>query len=164
MTLRPLISAGLLLGVGMGGFIDGIIFHQVLQLHSMLSAVRPRDSLVGLEINMFWDGLFHAFTWITTAVGLWLLWRAARRPEVPWLGRALVGAMVAGWGLFNFVEGIVDHFLLQVHHVVESAGLSVWDWLFVGSGVLMMVVGWAMVATTRPRDTSDRWVEAHRTP
>jgi uncharacterized membrane protein len=161
MTYRPLISAGLLLGVGMGGFVDGIVFHQVLQLHSMLSAVHPRTDVVALEVNMFWDGLFHAFTWITTAVGLWLLWRAARRAEVPWTGRVLVGAMLAGWGLFNFVEGIVDHFVLQVHHVYENAGLSVWDWVFLGSGVLLMAVGWAMIATARPREAGQRWVEAH---
>ncbi len=37
----PLLSAGLLLGIGMGGFVDGIVFHQLLQTHSMLSGVRP---------------------------------------------------------------------------------------------------------------------------
>jgi uncharacterized membrane protein len=160
MTLRPLISAGLLLGVGLGGFVDGILFHQILQLHSMLSAVRSRGDVVGLEINMFWDGLFHAFTWIVTVAGLALLWRAAHRADVPWNGRVLVGAMLAGWGLFNLVEGIVDHFVLQVHHVVENLGLSAWDWAFLGSGVLLMLVGRGLIGTARPRETSGRWVEA----
>jgi uncharacterized membrane protein len=63
---RPLIAAGTLLGVGMGGFVDGILFHQILQLHNMLSAKYPRagvavaTALVNVEVNMFWDGLFHA--------------------------------------------------------------------------------------------------------
>jgi uncharacterized membrane protein len=84
---RPLISAGTLLGVGMGGFVDGIVLHQILQVHSMLSARRPRDSVVNMEINMFWDGLFHAFTWSVTAVGIAMLFRAGRRADVPWSAR-----------------------------------------------------------------------------
>ncbi|MCK1539441.1 DUF2243 domain-containing protein, partial [Bradyrhizobium sp. 176] len=31
------ISAGVLLGLGLGGFFDGIVFHQLLQWHHMLS-------------------------------------------------------------------------------------------------------------------------------
>ena len=141
---RPLISAGLLLGVGMGGFVDGIVLHQLLQTHSMLSARVSKDSVANLEINMFWDGLFHAFTWLATAVGLALLFRAGRRAEVPWSGKVLLGAMIAGWGLFNLVEGLVDHHVLHVHHVVERHGLSGWDWAFLGSGVVFIVAGWLL--------------------
>ena len=32
-NLRPLIASGVLLGIGMGGFVDGILFHQILKLH-----------------------------------------------------------------------------------------------------------------------------------
>jgi uncharacterized membrane protein len=142
---RPLISAGLLLGIGMGGFVDGILFHQILQLHNMLSARRPPTTIVNIEINMVWDGLFHAFTWLVTALGLFMLFRAGRSEEVPWSGRALLGSMLAGWGLFNLVEGFMDHVILQVHHVVERMGLSIWDWLFLVSGVVFLIVGWLMV-------------------
>ncbi|MBV8486876.1 MAG: DUF2243 domain-containing protein, partial [Planctomycetaceae bacterium] len=79
----PLISAGTLLGVGLGGFVDGIVFHQILQVHNMLSGKYPATTLVNSEINMFWDGLFHAFCWIMTVLGVALLWRAGRRSEVP---------------------------------------------------------------------------------
>ena len=147
---RPLISAGLLLGVGLGGFVDGIVFHQILQVHNMLSAKRPPTSVVNLEVNMVWDGLFHAFTWIVTAIGLYLLFRAGRRAEVPWSGKTLFGSMWAGWGLFNLVEGIVDHHLLHVHHVYERAGgVSVWDWLFLASGVVFIAIGWMLIRAGR---------------
>lgn len=152
----PLMSAGLLLGVGLGGFVDGIVFHQILQLHNMLSARRPKDTVVNMEINMFWDGLFHAFTWVMTAAGVWLLWRAGRRADVPWSGRTLLGSMLAGWGLFNLVEGIIDHHVLHVHHVVERLGVSVWDWVFLGSGVVLIAAGWGLIAAGR------REVEAGR--
>jgi uncharacterized membrane protein len=141
---RPLVAAGLLLGVGLGGFVDGIVFHQILQLHNMLSARRPPTSVANLEINMTWDGLFHAFTWLATVVGIGLLFRAGRRVEVPWSGRLLVGAALAGWGLFNGVEGLIDHHLLGVHHVVERLGLSIWDWLFLASAPALVGAGWAL--------------------
>ena len=149
---RPLISSGLVLGGGMGGFVDGILFHQILQLHSMLTARRPPTTVANLEINMVWDGLFHALTWAMTAIGLWLLFRAARRPEVNWSGRILLGAMIAGWGLFNLVEGVVDHHILHVHHVVQRLGLSIWDYMFLASGVLFMLVGTWMIGTASVKD------------
>ena len=73
MNRGPLLSAGLLLGVGLGGFVDGITLHQILQWHNMLSAIKPPENLVDAKVNMFWDGLFHALTWCATAVGLGLL-------------------------------------------------------------------------------------------
>lgn len=142
---RPMISAGLLLGVGLGGFVDGIVFHQILQTHNMLSAVRPPDSVVNIQTNMVFDGLFHSFTWLTTALGVWLLFRAGRRAEVPWSGRLLLGAMLMGWGLFNLVEGIIDHHILHLHHVVETMGVSIYDWLFLASGVVLLSIGGWMV-------------------
>ena len=147
MNRRPLISAGTLLGIGLGGFADGIVLHQILQVHNMLSARRPKDSVVNMEINMFWDGLFHAFTWVMTALGLWMLWRAVRRRDVPLSGKTLLGAMVFGWGLFNLVEGVIDHHVLHIHHVVERLGVSVWDWTFLAvGGVGFMAGGWALIA------------------
>ncbi len=38
----PLIAAGLFLGLGLGGFVDGIALHQIVQWHHMLSSRVPR--------------------------------------------------------------------------------------------------------------------------
>jgi uncharacterized membrane protein len=149
MNDRPLISAGTVLGIGMGGFLDGIVLHQILQVHSMLSARYPKTSILNMEINMFWDGLFHAFTWLMVCLGLALLWRAARRPDVPWSDRTFVGAMLLGWGLFNFVEGIIDHYLLDLHHVIQRLGPSGYDLAFLASGVVLSGVGLAMIRSDR---------------
>lgn len=62
MNHKPLIAAGTLMGIGMGGFLDGIIFHQILQFHSMLSAKLPQNDLVNVKTSMIWDGIFHSFT------------------------------------------------------------------------------------------------------
>lgn len=145
MNHRPLVAAGTLLGIGMGGFLDGITFHQILQVHNMLTGVRPKNTLVDAEINMFWDGLFHAFTWVITTLGLVMLFKAGARPDVPWSGKTLFGSTVMGWGIFNLVEGVIDHHILGIHHVVESMGLSVWDYAFLGSGLLFILLGWGMI-------------------
>ncbi len=137
--------AGLLLGIGLGGFVDGILFHQILQLHAMLSARVPLDTMANMKTNMSADGLFHAATWVATVAGVALLWNALNRHvEVRPSGMSLIGAMLAGWGWFNLVEGMVNHHLLGLHHVVEALGRSLWDWLFLGSGVLLIVVGHAL--------------------
>lgn len=147
---RPLIAAGTMLGIGMGGFVDGIVLHQILQVHNMMSAKLPPTTLVNMEINMVWDGLFHAFCWIATAVGLAMLFRAGRRAEVPWSGKTLTGSLILGWGIFNIVEGVIDHHILHVHHVIERLGVSVWDWVFLGvGGVGLIVVGLAIIAAAR---------------
>jgi uncharacterized membrane protein len=57
----------------------------------------------------------------------------------------LAGSMFAGWGLFNLVEGVIDHHILHVHHVVERLGVSVWDWAFLASGVIFLIGGWLAV-------------------
>ena len=53
----PLISAGICLGVGLGGFLDGILLHQLLQWHHMLSSIRPLTNTANIDLNMVWDGL-----------------------------------------------------------------------------------------------------------
>jgi uncharacterized membrane protein len=148
VNTRPLIAAGAALGLGMGGFLDGIVFHQIFQLHNMLSNQYFPDSVVNLEINMFWDGIFHAFTWIVTALGIALLWNAARRPDVPWAKKTFFGSLILGWGVFNLTEGIINHQLLAIHHVVERAtGLAqvFWDLVFLASGVLFITIGLTLI-------------------
>jgi uncharacterized membrane protein len=155
MYKQPFLLSGLLLGIGLGGFIDGIVFHQILQLHSMVSARLPQDSVVNIKISMVWDGLFHLFTWLTVVLGLGSLWRAAKQKDRAWSGRVFWGCLLAGWGIFNCIEGIIDHYLLQVHHVVERLGLSIYDHIFIGSGFLLVLLGrFLYVSGNRNRGSS----------
>ena len=143
------ILAGILLGIGLGGFVDGIVLHQILQWHHMLtSAGYPATGVANLELNTLWDGLFHAATWMMTAIGLALLWRAARWPDVPWSPKTLVGSLLIGWGGFNLVEGIVDHHILGLHHVNETVLRDqwiYWDLGFLVWGTAMLIGGWLLI-------------------
>lgn len=143
------IGAGVWLGLGLGGFFDGILLHQVLQWHHLLSSAGyPPDSLANLRLNTLADGLFHLATYVFTLIGLLLLWRAARRPHALWSGRLLLGALLLGFGGFNLAEGLIDHQLLGLHHVNESAPREqwlAWDMGFLVWGAAMFVAGWRLV-------------------
>jgi Predicted membrane protein (DUF2243) len=53
-----------IMGLGLGGFIDGIVLHQILQWHHMLTDTgdHPSNTVAGLEANTLADGFFHLAT------------------------------------------------------------------------------------------------------
>lgn len=139
-------AAGVFLGLGIGGFFDGIVLHQVLQWHHMLtSGGYPPTSVANLRINTLWDGLFHLTTYVFVGIGLGLLWSAARQRHVRWSGKLLVGSLLLGFGIFNLVEGTIDHQILGIHHVNETVPREqwiFWDLGFLVWGALMVAGGW----------------------
>ena len=142
----PIIAAGALMGAGLGGFVDGIVLHQILQWHNLLSAQLPPDDLVSAKVNMFWDGVFHAGVWLLTVLGLFMLFQAGKRPDVPWSGRTFLGALVLGWGLFNLVEGTIDHQILNLHHVYEyTANKLPFDLAFLAAGAVFVATGLLLI-------------------
>ena len=146
LNRNPLIASGLILGAGLGGFFDGILFHQILQFHNMLSGRIPVTDLVSAKVNMVWDGFFHAGVWALTCLGLYLLFRSGRRRDVPWSGRILTGSLGMGWGMFNLFEGIIDHGILGIHHVYEyTVDHAPADLAFLASGALLLGAGWALI-------------------
>jgi uncharacterized membrane protein len=132
--------ATILVGIGLGGFFDGIVLHQVLQWHHLLSAhVRP-DTVANLRINTFADGLFHALTWLFTLAGVVLLYRQlGDGASLRW--RGLFGGLLAGWGGFNVVEGIINHHVLGLHHVRPGPDELLYDVGFLIWGGIMLVIG-----------------------
>lgn len=140
--------AGILLGLGIGGFFDGIVLHQLLQWHHLVtSAGYPPDSVVNLKVNTFWDGVFHAATYLFTLTGLALFWRSARQGHGRWPSKLLPGTLLMGFGLFNIVEGMVNHQILGLHHVNETAPREqwpLWDLGFLVWGGAMLVGGFLL--------------------
>jgi uncharacterized membrane protein len=134
--------AGLLIGVGMGGFVDGIVLHQLAQWHHMLSNVVPPHTMENMRVNMMWDGLFHALTWVVTLIGILRLRSAAYAgAAIPSL-QAFTGQLILGWGLFNLVEGVIDHQLLGIHNVREVPNATVYNLTFLAAGgVLFILIG-----------------------
>lgn len=132
--------------MGLGGFADGILFHQILQWHHMVtSAGFPATSLGNLQFNTLLDGLFHAGSWVLTLAGVFLLWTGAAPGA--WGLRPLIGALLMGFGLFNLLEGTLNHLVLGLHHVNETVPPEQWLWWdlgFLTSGAVMLAVGYGL--------------------
>jgi uncharacterized membrane protein len=157
------VAAGILFGLGLGGFFDGIVLHQLLQWHHMLtSAGYPPTSVANFQVDTFWDGLFHATTYLFVVLGLIVLWRASRRTHIRWSSKLLVGSLLMGFGIFNLVEGVIDHHLLGIPHVNETVPREqwiYWDLAFLCWGAAMLIGGWFMLKRGR-RETQNRTARA----
>jgi uncharacterized membrane protein len=148
------ITAGILLGVGLGGFFDGIVLHQLLQWHHMVSAWHPPTSLANLQLNTLWDGIFHVAAYLLMVVGVFLLWRSFRKNAGRWFTRTLVACLLIGWGIFKGLEGLIDHQFLGVHHVrddLTGAAQLAWDIGFLISGIGLVLTGWLLLQQDKTR-------------
>jgi uncharacterized membrane protein len=145
-TLKMPLVAGTLLGMGLGGFLDGILLHQVLQWHQMISNQLPPDTLFAKNINMFWDGIFHVFTWILTFTGLVLLWKSFQKEKILLSDRLLVGSLLLGWGIFNVLDSIFNHYLFELHNIRENAANpQMYNHIFLVFGIILMVAGYMVI-------------------
>jgi uncharacterized membrane protein len=145
-----LTGPGIVLGIGLGAFIDGIALHQIAQWHNMLSSSErwPVTTMDGMEANMRADGLFHAFAFVVVLIGLWMLWNALRGGAYG--GRALIGWMIVGFGLFNIIEGIIDHQILGLHHVHEGSNELAFDVGFLALSIVLIAIGWLLARDRTP--------------
>ena len=140
--------------------------HQLLQWHHLLTSTDtdnigvpyyPADTVHGLRMNTVWDGLFHTFTWLMVLLGVALLYaRTTRGHGRPWASGALWGWILVGWGVFNVVEGVIDHHLLGIHHVRSGEHRLWWDLGFLAVGVLLVTGGWLLQRSAQVRRGSGR--------
>lgn len=143
MTDRRWIWAGSILGFALGGFFDGILLHQILQWHHLLSLV---PGITDIRTQVMWDGVFHALMYVIAAWGLVALWRAQRRDaNVP--GGVILGALLIGFGVWHVIDAFLSHWLLGIHRIRDdSPNPLAWDlgWLAV-FGLVPLLVGWRML-------------------
>jgi len=136
-TRRKLINTGsFIFGFGFLGALDGIIFHQLLQWHSVYMATDRPGQIMS-------DGLFHFAVTITLIIGGVLLWLAGNPSNLSKGVRLLIGWFLIGGGVFNLVEGIINHHLLQIHRVKPGdPNALAYDLAFLASGLLLFIIGY----------------------
>ena len=151
-------SAAILLGIGLGGLLDGVLLHQVLQWHSMLSGVVPQESMDAMRASMAADGVFGLVTLAVTLAGVFSLWSAFGRPGVLPSTKAFAGYLLLGWGWFNLLEGLINHFLIGLHHVRDlPQHMPGYDWAFLlVGGVGFIVAGMTLSKAKVKRNIEDR--------
>lgn len=78
------------------------------------------------------------------------LWRASRNATAEKSGNLLAGGLLPGWGIFNLVEGVIDHQILKLHNVREQSGsVEAWNIGFLIFSVALVLVGLALVRSRR---------------
>ena len=102
---------GVLLGIGIIGFLDETLLHQLLQWHTFYWNTDQHGRILS-------DGLFHAFSTLVLLWGALRLWRSRNAWTSP-ACYAIVAAIFIGAGAFDLYDGIVQHALLHFHLVNE---------------------------------------------
>ena|SRR5690554_2626906 len=144
--------AGYTLGFGIGGFFDGILLHQILQWHHLLSGVEQARH--DIRVLILWDGIFHVLMYIIAGIGLWLLWRARKEFPVSGADRRLFANAVIGFGVWHILDGVLSHWILGIHRIrMDVDNPLLWDLLWFGVfGIVPVAIGWMM----RRGDTNRR--------
>jgi uncharacterized membrane protein len=151
---RRVTWASFVIGVALSGFFDGILLHQVLQWHHLLSLV-PGETFRDLRTQVYWDGLFHVLMYAVAVAGLWLLWRARSGLTVPDAAVRVAGGSLLGFGAWNIVDVGLFHWILGIHRVrLNVPNPLAYDlaWL----AVLGLGVSFAGMWLMRRRDSGGR--------
>ena len=120
---RSLAAAAFALGFALSGFFDGILLHQILQWHHLLSAIEG-----DLRFQVVADGWFHVAMYAVAALGLWRLWRARGTLGAPGAGRALAAWGLIGFGAWHLLDAVGSHWLLGIHRIrMDTAHPLAWD-------------------------------------
>jgi uncharacterized membrane protein len=140
------ITSGVLMGVGVAGFIDETVFHQLLHWHHFYDKSTATVGLVS-------DGFFHAGSWLCIVAGIFLFADLQRRhttvPKRLWAGAFL------GWGGFQVYDGLFQHKVLGLHQIRYHVDVLPYDlvWNIAGGiGLLtgaVLLLGPAHVASGR---------------
>jgi uncharacterized membrane protein len=138
--------SGFLFGCGIAAsVIDMFVFHLALHWHHFYDLSTPDVALTA-------DGFFHAFGWFITVGGLFLLADIPRRVEVPW--RRWIGAVIAGVGFFQLLDGVLFHKVLGIHQIRYGVDLLVYDVAWIGTAVLALIIGVVILHRTSPVSAS----------
>ncbi|WEX09127.1 DUF2243 domain-containing protein [Chelativorans sp. AA-79] len=134
--------AGYLLGFAIGGFFDGILLHQVLQWHHLLSGLQG-GRFGDLRFQILSDGLFHLMMYLMALAGLFLLWWSRGVFARPNADRLIIADALIGFGAWHMLDGVVSHWLLGIHRIRMDSGIPLfWDlsW-FLLFGVAFVAAG-----------------------
>jgi len=124
------IWAGVLIGVGVATFVDETVFHQLLHWHHFYDRSTPAVGLVS-------DGIFHAFGWFATVIGLVMVADLVRRAGL--VKRALAGGVLLGAGAFQLYDGTIQHKVLRLHQIRYHVEIAPYDWIWNIVALLLLV-------------------------
>jgi uncharacterized membrane protein len=134
----PLVGV-FILGIAFSAFFDGILLHQVLQWHHLLSLAQG-ELFRDVRVQILADGLFHVASYLLAAGGLLLLWHGRRTAPAD---RIIFAWAVLGFAAWQFADIILVHWAVGLHRTrIGVSALLLWDigWL-VAFGMVPLVAG-----------------------
>ncbi len=140
---RILIWGASALGFSLGGFFDGILLHQILQWHHLLSGLEGSGDI---RMQVIADGVFHALMYVVAAVGLFLVWRGRAALGLPTAGRTVASTGLIGFGVWHVVDTLLSHWITGIHRIRQDSEIPLfWDlvWL-VAFGIVPLAIGWLL--------------------
>ena len=149
---RKSTASAILIGIGLAGLIDIIIFHAILQWHHTSSHIIIPNTIESLQMNLLHDGLFLSFSLIITIAGVILLWHASSSNNKNSMlsdKRSFMGLALIGFGGFNTIEGIINHLVLEMHHVIDVANPLAFDLAFLVVGGLAFLAAGGLLLRSR---------------
>jgi uncharacterized membrane protein len=141
-SLRSPFGASLVLGLALGGFFDGILLHQVLEWHHLLSNL---DAVSDLRTQILADGLFHLLMFVLAVGALLALGRRWGATGHESGGRTLLAGALYGFALWHVIDAVAFHWLMGLHRVrVDVPDPLFWDllWLAVFGAVPFLIAHW----------------------
>jgi uncharacterized membrane protein len=144
------VLTGVLIGVGVAGFLDETVFHQLLHWHHFYDKGSATAGLVS-------DGFFHAGSWFAIVAGLFLFADLQRRRAT--VRRRLWAGGLLGWGGFQVYDGLIQHKVLGLHQVRYVADVLPYDVVWNAAGAGSVLVGTYLLV--RPRSRHAASAEPH---
>lgn len=147
--------AAWLIGIALGGFFDGILLHQVLQWHHLLSGL-DGTGWQDIRVQITADGLFHAAMLLLAVCGVASLLRGHRALQAEHAPRRLAGRLLMGFGAWHTVDVALNHWVLGLHRVRMDVPEPLWwdlAW-FAVFGLAMVALGGALTRGATPPGSS----------
>ena len=152
---RAPLTGAFIVGFAFSAFFDGILLHQVLQWHHLLS-LASGELFRDIRVQLLADGLFHVMSYFLAVGGLVLLWR--HRGSEP-SDRIVLAWAVFGFAAWQSVDVILVHWAIGLHRVrVDVPSPLRWDigWL-IAFGLLPLLAGlWLLGRAPRSGDHAGR--------
>lgn len=136
------IWTGILFGLGLVGFIDEAVFHQLLHWHHFYDKSTT-------DIGLVSDGVFHAFSWFATIASSFLL-ADLHRKQAYWFKRWLAGVFLGG-GAFQLYDGTIQHKLMGLHQIRYVENVYVYDIIWNFIAIVMIIIGITLIIRTQGR-------------
>lgn len=131
--------AGILFGLGFVAFIDEFVFHQLLQWHHFYDKSTTQVGLIS-------DGLFHAFSWMATVGGLYIVGDLKRRKA--FYGKRFWGGMLTGAGAFQLYDGLIQHKVMRIHQIRYVENVLIYDLVWNIAAAVILLAGIVLTVKT----------------